>query len=219
MDGDEADSVAEAVERTADTGIAKVSLESVSDTAATLEAPDPHSARRPGLLGFLRHVPFKGFELFTKYLLKLAAQGGPAEGFLDFQARRCAVDYGAFAELIHGSSEWSGRSGRAIATLPEKPVRALSPLWLFDLLRGVTDAAEVDSERVRGRRCRRLRATSDLARVAGATADKTPLPPGAWFEELGALPLDLWLDEEGYVRRIGFQHRLIGAASQPESTV
>lgn len=93
----------------------------------------------------------------------------------------------------------------------------MTPLWLFGLLRGVTEATETGTDQVCGRRCRRLRATTDLARVSGAVPDKTPLPPGAWPEELGALPLDLWLDEEGYVRRIGFQHRFFGPDSHTYS--
>lgn len=107
--------------------------------------------------------------------------------------------------------------GDAIATIPEEPAHALSPLWLFALLRGVTGAVEVGTDQAPGRRCRRLRATIDLARVSGAVPYNMPLPPGICFEELGALPLDLWLDEEGYVRRIRFKHRLFGRDSQTYS--
>lgn len=209
MDGNQAGSIAEAVKRTAETGTAKLSFE-VSLRGSVLER-ETRPVRWPGLLGLrglLGYVGAAGWRLFMKYLVKQARQvTTPAAGFVDFQARRCAFDWGAYAELTHGSTQWSGRSGRAIATLPEEPARALRPLWLFDLARGVTEAAEVDTEQLRGQRCRRLRATVDLARVSEAVPDRTPVPGGASFEELRALPLDLWIDEEGYVRRIAFHHR------------
>ena len=86
-------------------------------------------------------------------------------------------------------------------------------LWLFDLLRGVTEASQVGSDAVRAQPCRRLRASVDVARVANAVPGETPLPPGTSYERLRALPLDVGLDDDGYVRRIRFRSHL-GAASQ-----
>ena len=217
MSGDHADVVAVAVKRTVATGTARVSLESIADTSDWMKRRDPPPVRRPGLRGVLSRLRDEGFKLWMKQLMKSASQVRRADGLLDFELRRCAIDWGAYAELICGSSEWSGRSGRPIATLPEEPARALSPLWLVDLLRGVTEAFEVGSEPVRGQQCRRLRASFDLARVSAAVPGHTPIPPGFSFEELGALPLDLWLDEEGYVRRIRFENRAPGGASQTYS--
>ena len=213
MDGDQADSVAEAVSRTAETAMAKVSLEMISDTSPMLTGWDPPPERRPGLRGVMSRLFDMAVRLWIKLMMRSADQVRRGDGFIDFSARRCGIDYGAYAELTDGSSRWSGRSGRALATLPPEPAWALSPLWLFDLLRGVTEASEVDSELVRGRRCQHLRASVDLARVSDAVPQHTPLPPGSWFEELRALPVDIWLDDEGYVRRIRFQHRAPGGAS------
>ncbi len=214
MDDDYASSVAEAVRRTGVAGMTRVFVESSTDTAAVLKTPQTPKPPRRGLGGLAGRVADKGFELWMRYLLRSASEVRRADGFIDLDARRCAIDYGAYAELIEGSNEWSGRSGRSLATLPPEPASALSPLWLFDLLRGVTEAAELGSEPVRGRSCRRLRASVDLARVAREVPGKTPLPPGAFFEELGALPVETWLDEDGYVRRIRFEHRGPGGASQ-----
>lgn len=136
----------------------------------------------------------------------LAGRAMQAEGLVDFGHRRCAIDYFAYAELIDGPRQWSGRSGRSIRTLPEEKARALSPLWLFDLLRGATEASEVARERVRGRSCRRLRARADLARVSAVVPGDMALPPGASFEELQTLPIEVWLDEDDYIRRIRFEY-------------
>jgi hypothetical protein len=177
-----------------------------------MKVPEPQPAGRPGLPGLWRGMRDKVFKFGMERVLKWDGEVRQAEGFLDLESRRCAIDYGAYAELVHGSNHWSGRSGRALATLPQKPVLALSPLWLFDLLRGVTEAAGLGSESVRGRACQRLRASVDLARVSDQVPSDIPLPPGAFFEELRQLPLELWLDDEGLVRRIRFQHRLFGEA-------
>jgi hypothetical protein len=131
--------IAAAVERTAGSGIAKVCLESVSDTKSRLASPQPSPVRQSGLRGVLSRAGGKAFELGITQMLKHADQVLRAEGFLDFESRRCAIDFGAYAELVDGSSQWSGRSGRAIATLPEEAAQSGNPLWLFDLLRGVAE--------------------------------------------------------------------------------
>ena len=213
MDGDQAVSIGEAISRTTETATARVSLERISDTSPMLTRTEPPPERRPGLRGVLSRFFDKAFRLWIKLMMKSADQVRRGDGYIEFGGPRGGIDYGAYAELIDSSSGWSGRSGRALATLPPEPASALSPLWLFDLLRGVTEASEVDSEPVRGRRCRHLRANVDLARVSDAVPHHTPLPRLAWFEELRALPVDIWLDDEGYVRRIRFQHRAPGGAS------
>ena len=217
MAGTAVDAIADAVTRTVAAGPAKVALESVSDSQAWLDRPEPRPARRPGAAGAAGRVFDKGLEFGLRRALRYGDLPRRADGFLDLEARRCAIDWGAYAETIDGSREWSGRSGRSLSTLPDEPARAPNPLWLFDLLRGVTEAREVGSEIVGGRTCRHLRASADMGRVAEETPDLTALPLGFAYEELGAIPVEVWLDDAGLVRRIDFEARLIGAATQVHS--
>lgn len=49
------------------------------------------------------------------------------DGVLDLVGRRCMIDYGSYAVLQVGTQEWSGRSGRALDTLPASPPRLTAP--------------------------------------------------------------------------------------------
>ncbi len=175
---------------------------------------EPAPAARPGVRGLLDRLTNIAARLWSRRLANYASNPMRADGFLEFTSRRSAIDYGAYAKIVDGPRQWSGRSGRALATLSEDAEEAVGPLWLFELLRGVTEVCRVGSESVRGRSCEHLRASVDIARVSAARPDPTPLPPGSRFEELGALPVEVWLDAEGLVRRIRFQYALpMGAQS------
>ena len=104
MEGDAISSVTEAVRHTTDAGMARVSFESVSDMAA-MKVPDQPTAHAHGLHGLWGRAKKKGFELWLNQMLKSGGGVMQAEGFLAFESRRCAIDYGAYAVLVHGSSE------------------------------------------------------------------------------------------------------------------
>src|SRR3954447_6835280 len=132
--------VAEAVARTSAAGIARLWFEAVADRGSLKVLEHARAGRRdPSLRGRVGGVWDKGFELFLGQVLK-RGEVTEADGFLDLGARRSAHDYGGYAVLVDSSVQWSGRSGRDLATLDEEPARAPNPLWLFDLLRGVTEA-------------------------------------------------------------------------------
>lgn len=175
------------------------------------EYPPPRHER--SVRGLLGRVGEQGFKLMLRQLFAWAGNVRHADGFLDFASRRCAIDHGAYAEIVYGSAQWSGRSGRELATLKERPALAPNPLWLFDLLHGVSEASEAGSEPVRGAPCRRLTARSDLHRLSERLPDDTPLPPGASFEALRALPFEVWIDDAALVRRIRYEQRVLGDAS------
>lgn len=90
-----------------------------------------------------------------------------AEGVIDFAGRRFMIDYGSYAVLQIDGQQWSGRSGRALSTLVALPSRVGSPLWLVDLLGGLTDAVDQGTDEVEGNTWRHWTATADLA-VASA---------------------------------------------------
>ena len=210
VSGDRVDAVLQAVERTAKIGTARVWLEAVTDARAIMDGPEmePRPSPQPGLRGLLNRATSTAFRLVMRRLTAYASNPRQAIGFVDFNSRRSAIDYGAYAQIVDGEREWSGRSGRARATLSEEPARGVDPLWLFDLLRGVSEALQLGNETVRGSRCERLRATVDMARVSAARPGPTPLPPGSTFEELGAVPVEVSVDAEAFVRRIRFEYDL-----------
>lgn len=135
---------------------------------------------------------------------KLSAQR--AVGVIDFDAHRCMYGYPGRSEvmLVVGDRYWQGAPGTAVDALSEKPgSSAIQPLWVLDLVRGVEEAHASGEEVLDGHTCRRLSAHADLNRVADAVPYQIALPPG--IEQLGQLtqlPVELWVDRDGQIRRI-----------------
>ena len=123
-----------------------------------------------------------------------------AEGVVDLGSRRTSIDFGSYAVVVQGEREWSGRSGRSLASLPSRRPRRLQPLWLFDLMTGATDAHEVGVDDVGGRECRHLSGLADA--VVAATKTDFDLPRKGRLAELRAVPFEIWIDAEGLIRRI-----------------
>lgn len=145
-----------------------------------------------------------------KRLLKAATrhfEHQRAEGVLDLAGGRYMLDYGSYACLYADGKEWGGRSGRPLATLSpgEGPP---SPLWLLDILSGVTTATDEGTEDVRGTPCRHIGATTDMSRASRATPGGLDVPARGRFEDLLALPVEVWVDDT-HARRVRFssEHR------------
>lgn len=128
-----------------------------------------------------------------------------ADGVIDFASRRFMIDYGSYAVLQASGQEWSGRSGRALSTLPASANRVGSPLWLIDLLGGLTSAVDLGTEEVEAQTWQRWRTTANLAAASAELPDGMPSPANDRFEELLQLPLDVWIDDT-HLRRIRFDH-------------
>lgn len=128
-----------------------------------------------------------------------------AEGVLDLVGRRSMLDHGSFAELHADGHQWSGRSGRAISTLPADgvPGQYRSPIWLLDILSGVVSTEDHGNALIRGVTCRHLTATIDLSRASELTPGGVGVPSRKRFEELLALTADVWLDDS-HIRRVRF---------------
>lgn len=98
-------------------------------------------------------------------------------------------------------SEWAGFAGtdRDAALLPE------NPLWLVDALQGTrADATEVGHEEVRGTPTAHHRLTIDLA-IADERLPGGIIAPGPRaYRSPRALPAEVWIDEEGRLRRMSF---------------
>ncbi|MGI3784406.1 MAG: hypothetical protein ACRYG2_26905 [Janthinobacterium lividum] len=143
-----------------------------------------------------------------KGILRLVADGADprhlvGQGVLDLAGRRSMIDYGSYAVLQVGAQEWSGRSGRALQTLPPATPRIGAPLWLIDLAAGVTTAVDWGIDDVEGRRWRHLKATASLPEASSRHPDGMPSPARGRYEDLLELPLEVWLDDE-HLRRICF---------------
>ena len=111
-----------------------------------------------------------GRMLMRTVFRKLDFRRMTAEGVIDMPGRRYRLAQGHYAWLYAEGKLWPGWSRRAIATLEpweEDEPRRPEPLWLLDLLAGVTDTTEIGTEVVRRTPCRHLRVVVDASRVAG----------------------------------------------------
>ena len=170
----------------------------------TWEMPQMPRRRQGGLLRLVANLGrAAGKRLLKKALRGIDLRHQSAEGFLDLAQRRYMLDHGHYARLYAGGKEWDGRSGRALATLPADEHQVPTPLWLLDILSGVTSAAEDGTDDVRGVRCRHLTATIDLSRASAATRDGVAVPARGRFEDLLAVEAEVWIDDK-HVRRIAF---------------
>jgi hypothetical protein len=128
-----------------------------------------------------------------------------AEGILEPPERRHMIDFGSYAEVYKDGRRWGGRSGRPIATLdPWPPERQIDLWWLLDALRGTTGASLEGADTLHGAQCRRVAAHVDLARASELAEDGLLVPSVERFEQLGALPFTVWIDDE-HVRRVRFR--------------
>lgn len=183
----------DALVRTHQAGSARVELE----TEHSWELPAfPH--RRRG--GLLRPVIDVGKAAGSRSFEKLQRRSLTGEGVVDLGGRRYMLDHGHWARLYADGHEWSGRSGRAIATLPAGASALVSPLWLLDVLAGATQATDEGVEAVRGTPCRKLATIVDLGLASGRTPDGIVVPRRR-FEDLLAFPVSAWIDDT-HVRRV-----------------
>lgn len=162
--------------------------------------PREHGAIRTAVGGAAKVVGKRLWKLASRHLDWRHHQ---AEGVIDFTRRRYMIDYGSYAALYAQRREWSGRSGRRIDTLPDLACELPTPLWLIDVLAGVTHADDAGIEEIRGDACRRLAVTTDLSRASQLTNDGVGVPSTGRFDDLLALPLDVWIDDR-HVRRVRF---------------
>jgi len=103
------------------------------------------------------------------------------EGVVDFAGRRCALVYGgAYAVLVTGGEQWSGRPGKELARLPPpEPADDRHPLWLFELGPSIRAVLEAHADEAAGVR-------------AALAVDRDGT----------AMPLTVWVDRTGLLRRL-----------------
>lgn len=196
-----ADLIAETADRTRAAASARIEL----FIDHTWQMPPMPRRRRGGLIRPLAWVA----KAAGKRLLK-AASGNydfrhqSAEGVIDLRARRYMFDYGSYARLYADGKEWDGRSGRPLSTLPPDDRELPTPLWLLDLLAGLTSAADERADHVRGTPCRCFTATVDIGRASKLAPGGVAVPALGRFEDLLALPIEVCIDDR-HVRRVRYR--------------
>ena len=122
-----------------------------------------------------------------------------ARGVMELDPPRFMMDFGHFAVLGSDGRQWSGRSGRPLASLPSRPASHLNPLWLVALAAGAGAVAETGDAEIEGARCRCLTATVDLdlARTRAAIDLATPRATEPSLQRA-----EFCIDVSGLLRRV-----------------
>ena len=117
------------------------------------------------------------------------------------------------AVLVVEDRHWTGAPGEQIDRLSAQTASAYQPLWLLNLLRGVVDAKKRGVVFLHGQTCTHFGAQVDLLRAADALTYEMALPPPgvSQLQELKKVPVEVWIDGEGYVRRA--RHTAAGGPS------
>jgi hypothetical protein len=100
-----------------------------------------------------------------------------------------------------GDQGWANFS----ETARDAPRSPDDPLWLLDALVGVRDAMEVDREDVRGVPTTHYRLDIDLATADQELATGVIAPGPRSYRSLRALPADVWIDDDGRIRRLSYE--------------
>ncbi|MFC7626062.1 hypothetical protein [Microlunatus sp. GCM10028923] len=124
-------------------------------------------------------------------------------GVLDISQRRSMIDYGGYAQLQVAEKEWRGRSGQLLDESFEDHARVGSPLWLLDLLAGVSVAEEQGPLGPGPHIARYFRVTIDLAQASAVAPFGMASPSRDHFEELHRLEAEVWLDDS-HIQQIQF---------------
>lgn len=197
------DHIRAALERTVNAGTARIVY--TVDTDWSLPNR-PVSQDQDGIRPVLARGVLLVGKALGKTLLRLIARGldfrhMEGDGVLDLSRRRSMVDFGTYAQLQACGQEWMGRCGQPLDTISPDSAHVGSPLWLMDLLGGVTAAGEPDVQELPA--LRHFSATINLADASAAAPDGMPSPAQDRFETLNQLRAEVWLDES-HVRRIRF---------------
>jgi hypothetical protein len=153
------EALASAVARTVAAGTARLALETRFDFTRA----HPLLRRRGGLVGgALRRTLGPGASVVER------------PGAIDFAGARCAVAGPRRPSVVVGDSEWSGRPGRPVDRAPPGTAPPATPLWLFDLCRGIVVTAETAETAEPAPAAEAVRAATDGGgRSYAATADLT----------------------------------------------
>jgi hypothetical protein len=135
--------------------------------------------------------------------LQISEIPGPV-GRIDFANQRCLYceDEDQWTLTAPGL-EFMGEPGEweQVVSDDDTLVDHIDPLWLLQLIAGVVEASEDGHEAVLGEPCKRYRTVANLA-VARAESKRKMEPPSSRGDlDLNRLPVDVWVDSAGRIRR------------------
>lgn len=208
-----ADEVLRAHARTVACGSARIVLRfQISDDGFAVSAAEPRPLPRGAtarqrvwrrISPAAERLFLGGMRRMVRYVASKASEYQP--GVIDFAAHRCVYRSSpGKAEVIVRDQRWCGPPGTTLAGVAQPP-SAVQPLWLVDLVAGVVDAAEHAAQDIDGRSTRRFAAHFDLGRAAAAVAYDMAIPAGVTtVAGLGRIPVDVYVDDEGLIRRLRY---------------
>ncbi len=169
-------------------------------------SPDAGSLHA-GVLTAVVTVPLTVVRTAFRFLVRRSLS---AEGVIDLAGRRLMMDFGSYAVVVAEGRRWSGRSGRAISTLPPDvfPEGVGEPFWMLDVPKGVTEAQPAGRKTLGAHDCQCLSARCDFGRAAKASPELV-LPPAKRYEDLLAVPIHVCIDEKGCIRRVRFESEML----------
>jgi hypothetical protein len=131
---------------------------------------------------------------------RVAALGGP-DGQIDFENERSLYIQGKSNWKLHAPGRtYIGEPGEWYAYEPNG-LDEDDPFWLLAILEGTAEAAAQGDETVLGTTCHLHTAWADF-NLATTNAGRQIDPPSPGDElDLSALPIEVWLDDSGRIRR------------------
>ncbi len=210
--------VLDALERTIASGSARIEFRFRFDFSGDFLSDDRTTTRRQAGSTFKRarrwlgdHA-WRGFLWGTWRMLDRWTRAMAAErqrGVIDFGAQRCM--YGPYrvskkreeAVLVVKDKLWKGAPGARVERLSAEAASTFQPLWLVDLVRGVTEVTSQARDVPDGDPCTCFYARADLIRAREAVDYDLAVPSGVGrLEDLKKVPVEIWVNDGGHIRRI-----------------
>ncbi len=212
------DPLAHAASATSSVGGARMSI------AAHVDGAGLPASVTIGGSGFFNYKSHEGSLELTLSGLPESAAAGIGSGGLQIQELIAANDIyvgsSLFAGKLPGGAHWIkidlGRAGQAIGLDPQQLLSGQSnPAQLLDYLKASSGSVtKVGTDLVRGVSCTHYRGAIDLAKLADASPAAQRAKVRAALQKLIAqfgsqqLPVDVWVDGKGLVRRISLSMSL-----------
>jgi hypothetical protein len=126
-------------------------------------------------------------------------------GAIDFANQRCLVSQGDEEEwiLLAPGCEYFGAPGDwEEEARDDDTLGDAEPFWLLELLAAAVEATREGEESVLGAHCERYSVISSFA--LATRQSQRPIAPPSGALDLERLATDVWLDDEGLIRRAFF---------------
>jgi hypothetical protein len=210
--------VLDALERTLASGSARIEFRHRLDLSEDFLSDDPTATRRQAGSAFKRARRWLGARAWRGFLWGMwrvldrwtrAMAAERQRGVIDFAAQRCI--YGPYrvskkreeAALVVKGKLWKGAPGARVERLSADAASTYQPLWLVDLVRGVTEVTSQARDVLDGDPCTCFDGRADLICAREAVDYDLAVPSGVGrLEDLKKVPVEVWVNDGGHIRRI-----------------